>query len=84
MGPFTAWPCDLSRGRLTPRFLYVEYKSVIYGLDPSILDYGDEDHFAASCCSYAAGMALGPRSGDDCLLSARLCFHAALLTFWKV
>ena len=33
---------EVARALNSGRFLYVEYKSVIYGLDPNILDYGDE------------------------------------------
>ena len=33
---------EVARALNSGRFLYVEYESVIYGLDPNILDYGDE------------------------------------------
>ena len=33
---------EVARALNSGRFLYVEYAGVIYGLDPNILDYGDE------------------------------------------
>eukprot|EP00439_Symbiodinium_sp_Y106_P033590 s6696_g4.t1 len=33
---------EVARALNSGRFLYVEYEGVIYGLDPNILDYGDE------------------------------------------
>ena len=33
---------EVARALNSGRFLYVEYAGVIYGLDPDILDYGDE------------------------------------------
>ena len=33
---------EVARALNSGRFLYVEYAGVVYGLDPNILDYGDE------------------------------------------